>query len=79
MLHHDFRLSFPISRRDQTAKNSTERIQQEKKRISTMPFFLLWHFFLPGDKIENCSAQFLAGPAGLSASSFKVSCAPAMV
>jgi len=27
-------------------------------RISTTPF-LLWHFS-PGDKIENCSAQFLA-------------------
>jgi hypothetical protein len=27
-------------------------------RSSTMPF-LLWHFS-PGDKIENCSAQFLA-------------------
>ena len=28
------------------------------ERISTTPF-LLWHFS-PGDKIENCSAQFLA-------------------
>jgi hypothetical protein len=32
--------------------------QKENERISTMPF-LLWHFS-PGDKIENCSAQFLA-------------------
>ena len=39
-------------------RNSTERIQKEKERISTTPF-LLWHFS-PGDKIENCSAQFLA-------------------
>jgi hypothetical protein len=30
----------------------------ENERISTMPF-LLSHFS-PGDKIENCSAQFLA-------------------
>ena len=33
-------------------------IQKENERISTMPF-LLSHFS-PGDKIENCSAQFLA-------------------
>jgi hypothetical protein len=39
-------------------RNSTERIQKENERISTTPF-LLWHFS-PGDKIENCSAQFLA-------------------
>src|SRR5438552_9875562 len=39
-------------------RNRTERIQKEYERISTMPF-LLWHFS-PGDKIENCSAQFLA-------------------
>jgi hypothetical protein len=32
--------------------------QKENERISTMPF-LLSHFS-PGDKIENCSAQFLA-------------------
>jgi hypothetical protein len=38
-------------------RNSTARIQKENERISTMPF-LLWHFS-PGDKIENCSAQFL--------------------
>ena len=31
---------------------------EENERISTMPF-LLWHFS-PGDKIENCPAQFLA-------------------
>jgi hypothetical protein len=37
---------------------STERIQKENERISTTPF-LLWHFS-PGDKIENCAAQFLA-------------------
>src|SRR4030095_503030 len=34
------------------------RFQKENERISTTPF-LLWHFS-PGDKIENCSAQFLA-------------------
>src|SRR6266550_3282473 len=39
-------------------RNSTERTQKENERISTTPF-LLWHFS-PGDKIENCSAQFLA-------------------
>ena len=38
--------------------NSTERVQKENERISATPF-LLWHFS-PGDKIENCSAQFLA-------------------
>ena len=32
--------------------------QQENERISTLPF-LLWHFS-PGDKIDNCPAQFLA-------------------
>jgi hypothetical protein len=32
--------------------------QKENERISTRPF-LLWHFS-PGDKIENCLAQFLA-------------------
>src|SRR4029077_107376 len=32
--------------------------QKENERISTRPF-LLWRFS-PGDKIENCSAQFLA-------------------
>jgi hypothetical protein len=32
--------------------------QKENERISTMPF-LLWHFS-PGDKIQNCPAQFLA-------------------
>jgi len=32
--------------------------QKENERISIMPF-LLWHFS-PGDKIENCPAQFLA-------------------
>ena len=32
--------------------------QKENERISTTPF-LLWHFS-PGDKIENCPAQFLA-------------------
>ena len=32
--------------------------QKENERISTKPF-LLWHFS-SGDKIENCSAQFLA-------------------
>jgi hypothetical protein len=30
----------------------------ENERISTIPF-LLWHFS-PGDKTENCAAQFLA-------------------
>ena len=39
-------------------RKRTERIQKEKERISTTPF-LLWHFS-PGDKIENCPAQFLA-------------------
>ena len=39
-------------------RNRTERIQKENERISTIAF-LLWHFS-PGDKIENCSAQFLA-------------------
>jgi hypothetical protein len=39
-------------------RNSTEWIQKEKERISTMPF-LLSHFS-PGDNIENCPAQFLA-------------------
>jgi len=39
-------------------RETAERIQKEKERISTTPF-LLWHFS-PGDKIENCSAQFLA-------------------
>jgi len=39
-------------------KKRTERIQKEKERISITPF-LLWHFST-GDKIENCSAQFLA-------------------
>jgi hypothetical protein len=38
--------------------NSAERIQKENETISTTPF-LLWHFS-PGDKIENCPAQFLA-------------------
>ena len=32
--------------------------RKKNERISTLPF-LLWHFSL-GDKIENCSAQFLA-------------------
>ena len=32
--------------------------QKENERISTMPFLL--SNFSPGDKIENCSAQFLA-------------------
>src|SRR6478609_4594755 len=32
--------------------------QKENERISTTPF-LLWHFS-PGDKIENCAAQFFA-------------------
>jgi len=32
--------------------------RKKNERISTMPF-LLWHFS-PGDKTENCSAQFLA-------------------
>ena len=36
----------------------TNACQKENERISTAPF-LLWHFSL-GDKIENCSAQFLA-------------------
>ena len=30
----------------------------KNERISTKPF-LLWHFS-PGDKLENCPAQFLA-------------------
>jgi hypothetical protein len=33
-------------------------IQKENERISAPPF-MLWHFS-PGDKIKNCSAQFLA-------------------
>jgi hypothetical protein len=38
---------------------SNEHASQKKnERISIGPF-LLWHFS-PGDKIENCSAQFLA-------------------
>jgi hypothetical protein len=32
--------------------------KKRTERISATPF-LLWHFS-PGDKIENCSAQFLA-------------------
>ena len=32
--------------------------RKKNERVSTMPF-LLWHFS-PGNKIENCSAQFLA-------------------
>ena len=39
-------------------RNSTERIQKENERILATPF-LLWHFS-PGNKVENCSAQFLA-------------------
>ena len=42
--------------------NSTERVQKENERISATPF-LLWHFS-PGDKIENCSAQF--SPSAIS-------------
>jgi hypothetical protein len=39
-------------------RETAERIQKEKERISTTSFSL-WHFS-PGDKIENCPAQFLA-------------------
>ena len=44
-----------FSDRESHCKNAC---QKENERISATPF-LLWHFS-PGDKIENCPAQFLA-------------------
>ena len=41
-----------------TVNRTTNASQKDNQRISTM-LLLLWHFS-PGDKIENCPAQFLA-------------------
>jgi hypothetical protein len=52
----DFR-NYRVRRRLQMSYALSNACQKENERISTMPF-LLSHFS-PGDKIENCSAQFL--------------------
>jgi hypothetical protein len=44
--------------RDSKVNRTTNACQKENERISTRPF-LPWHFS-PGDKIQNCPAQFLA-------------------
>ena len=47
-----------LSKSHLLAPVTTPSDRNNRERISTTPF-LLWHFS-PGDKIENCSAQFLA-------------------